>query len=230
MRFWGKCFVAVMLLVSSSTYAFTISLQSGQWYLLSIPGDTNVAVSEMFDGQLNAADSGETWALLAYDNQQQTYVEISGDSLLNPGVGFWFQQNSGSAVELVVDVYAPSVPLSVASPCESPFGCFDFSLPTDNVVRWSLIGTPFPEGVDIRDVSLVTDAGPCSNGCTIQQAFDAELSGDSFYRYDAANNEYVALSSDDMLIAGESYWFPTIIAPSAGSARLVIPTYCTPFT
>lgn len=230
MKLWRVMFVILGLLGASPTFAFTLNLDAQKWHLLSLPGSEAQSVSQIFSGQLAAADYDSTWAVFTYDEQQNAYSLANVNGSIEEGAAFWFQHLSSNPIAIEIDLFAPSVALNNQAPCPSSFGCFDYPLATGDGVRWTLIGTPFPEGVEINDLILVTSSGACQNGCTLEQASNANLASESFFRLGSGSQGYDAVGSGDMLKAGDGHWFGTSIAAEFGPARLVIPTYCTPFT
>ncbi|MFK7992822.1 MAG: hypothetical protein AB8B87_01710 [Granulosicoccus sp.] len=218
------------LLCAGSVHAFTLNLEPAKWHSLSASGSDSRTTAQMFAGQLNPNQYGSQWTVFLFDDQTQQYSQAALNSPIEPGAGFWFVHMSDNAIQLEIDVFAPTVPLSTAAPCQASFGCHVYPLPSLGSSVWSLLGVPFPEGVEVQDVMLVTDSGTCQNGCTLQQAIDAGLAASSFYRFDAESLQYVAVPANDLLQAGDGYWLPTSIPPSLGAARLLFPTYCTPFS
>lgn len=209
--------------------AFSLTLESNLWHLISVPGDSDQSIAELFDGQLEASDYDDTWAIFLFDSDTQAYAVPDIGTTLNPGDAFWIQHSEQSAIEMEVNLDARTVPLTVPVLCASPIGCYEIALPTGEGEQWSLLGTPFPEGVLVSDILVVTNAGPCQVGCTLAEAGNANLTANVMYDYVTEDNEYLDIGVQDYLEASEGYWFATAIPDEMGPAFLLFPTFCTPF-
>lgn len=221
---WLSLFSFIPLQASAAT------LEPDTWYMVSVPGDAGQTVAGLFNGQLDGQDYNETWVTFQFDRQTQEYVTPGLNSTLEPGDAFWVLHQESGNVSIDYESDASSVPLNSQVFCSSPIGCYEYDLPVGNDVKWSLIGTPFPEGVKVNDIQLVTSSGPCDSGCTLQQATDAGLASDGLSYYNAASDSYESFSGDQYLEAGDGYWFGTNIPSAQGPAYLLFPTYCTPYS
>lgn len=214
------------LFIMAPVNAFNVNLAPGKWYLLSVPGEPDRTVADLFRSELAEGDYNNTWAVYIFDKSSQNYDLPTVNDLLPTGEAFWFIHYSNTSIGFEVPEDMPDVPLALLSSCPSEGGCLEYELPTGSGVSWSMIGTPFLESVVINDIRLVTDSGPCQSGCTIAQAYDAGMSGNTFYAFDAVTNAYELLVNDDLLMAGDGHWFPTTIAGEFGPAKLLIPNFC----
>ncbi|MDB3936084.1 hypothetical protein N9383_05130 [Granulosicoccus sp.] len=222
--------VVVLFALSSLKFAhaFTITLEPDKWYLLSVPGAVDRSVADIVGDQLDADDLDQNWVIYAFDSQSQRYRQNTPDMELTAGDAFWLLHMHDDAVDLQVALDAPTVDLIQQSGCASSIGCFEYALPTGDNVAWSLLGSPFPEGVAIAEIRLVTYGGPCSGGCTLEAAQEMGISNASFFGYDEAKNKYNTLSGGEYIEAGEGYWLTTRIPAEYSPARLIMPTFCTP--
>ena len=222
--------VAVLFTLSSLQFAhaFTITLEPDTWYLLSVPGATDRRVIDIVGDELQADELGQTWAIHSYDNQSRSYRQSSPDLILEPGEAFWLLHLQDSAIELQVSLDAPTVELVQQIGCSSPFGCFEYPLSTGDGVAWSMLGSPFPEGVAVAEMLLVTSGGPCSSGCTLDAALERGMSNASLFGFDEESNEYTTVSDGEYIEAGKGYWLATRIPSDFAPARLIMPTFCTP--
>ena len=222
--------VAVLFVVSSFQFAhaFTITLEPATWYLMSVPGANESSVADIVGDQMHADELGQTWAVHAYDSQSRSYRQSSPDMVLNEGDAFWLLHFQDSAVEIQVALDAPTVELVHQTGCASPFGCFEYPLPAGDGVAWSMLGSPFPEGVAVGEIVLVTTGGPCTSGCTLDVALEKGMSNNSLFGFDEKTNSYTTVSDGDYIEAGEGYWLATKVPSEFAPARLIMPTFCTP--
>ena len=214
----------------TNAQAFSLDLALGEWHVLSVPGTTQDSILDLFDGELSAGEFNDTWSVYVLDEQTQDYLQPSVTATLEPGSAFWFIHYSDSSVSAEVNLSNQTVPLTSNGGCPTQsMGCFEHDLPVaDNLESWSILGTPFPEGVMVEDIVLVTSAGPCADGCNLQEAFEANLLSSGVYSYDVEQNDYTQLTASEFMEPGEGYWFPTTISAAYGPASLLVPTYCSP--
>lgn len=216
------------LLACKGVYAFNINLGSGEWYMLTVPGDTEQSIEEAFSSSLSGDEYGETWSLFVFDSEIGQYVQPPGTATLpSRGEAFWIVQETGSVVPVSIPDQLEYVQLTRSSICPTDVGCFEYPLPTGEGATWSMIGSPFIEGVYISELIVKTDAGPCFDGCSLAQASQAGLTGETFFAFNRGSEDYTELSTNDILMPGDGHWFRTSISSEYGSAQLIIANYCT---
>ena len=219
--------VRVFLLASICTFynpvwAQQLRLEPDTWQLLSIPGQQNQSINELFADHFDGQVAGTVWSISVFNTQSQSYKTLDGSEQLQPGQGFWMVQISDAVVTVPLPA-STQPPLEISAACPSIQGCLRVPLPTGSGTRWSLIGNPFDVPLAFNDLRLQTDSGSCRNGCTVSEASQQGLSGGDFFGYNSAAGTYRRVSDGGSLPPGQGYWFPTVLSAGTGSASLLIP-------
>ena len=211
------------LLHVAAVNAAPSTIASGVWSLLSVPGAESITLEELVGDDLPGGQIGSGWAALSFDGASGIYQPLALSDTLAPGEGYWLQHFMGRSVEIDYPSLATLPALDSSEACISAQGCYTVELPQSTGDAWSLLGSPFAAGVEIEALRLVTERGVCVDGCSLDQARQAGVAGDTFFAYEPQNNTYTALRAGDVLQPGSGYWYPSALSAATGSGQLLFP-------
>lgn len=172
-----------------------------------------------------SAPYGTDWVLYSYDTSTNTYKKLSLADTMHPGVGYWFIQTTGNPV--VIDMPDESAAVNVAQHPACPSiteGCFEISLQTDPInAQWQMVGYPFRHYTRIDKLRIVSDAGDCRIGCTLDQAQDEGLVSDTLWHYDGSSYQQLVVGEYKSFSPWDGAWLATLPAADGMALKLLIP-------
>ena len=200
------------------------ALASGHWQLISLP--CQPPEGSRTPTRCFADDIGgvywEDWVMYRYDTTQNMYVGVGADDALQPGIGYWILQVTGS--EAMLRLPAASSPVAVLNNtgCVSQAGCHAIALATGpQALQWNMIGYPCSFSRYLAVARIRTASGTCSGGCDLQTAAENMLFHDQLWWFDGGR--YRTLDGDDFLLPWRGYWgvtrenahglFPELLLP-----------------
>jgi len=189
----------------------TVVLENDRWSQVSLPcnpGNNNTLAAVFGDDGLGRY--GEEWAVFSYD--VNGYHQLSLESELSPGVGYWIIQLSGS--DKILDMPDDSIPTAVKG--------FDVGLSTEvSAVRWNMIGAPFYKDGALSLARVLTNSGSCKFGCDLDAAGVAGIVHSKLWTYDGKN--YVELGTGDRFDPWKGYWLATLKNAHGKNPQLHLP-------
>lgn len=201
------------------------------WTLISIPaepGDSG-SVENLFGDDLPIADYAVTWILFGWDISPESgshvYVQLTPQTVLQAGKAYWFIQLTGSNVTLDLPVTATSPQARQVRGCSMIAGCIDVPLEftSSTSVSWELLGFPKSVPVDLSDVRVVSDSGDCTSGCTLQEAYAADVMYSGIYRFREEATGYETMVQGMTTQAWDGFWVAVLPGAEGAGARLEIP-------
>jgi hypothetical protein len=201
MRTQKYFFLLVLLWIPvASSFASELvryKLPENQWRLISLPADPLGAntVKAVFGDDISGV-YGSSWVLYSYNSKANSYSELSYETPLLQGVGYWIIQKTGQTVTLNMpgNSIATKAPFQVA-----------LTPPTDKSPRWNLSGNPFSDSKSLSDVSVKTNSGVCSNqSCDLDKADSEVILHKTVWRY--TGSRYETVSGDGVLAPWDGFW------------------------
>ena len=203
------------------------ALEDNTWELLAIPADpVGLTLSELFGDQLDVAEYGVTWAVFGYDSHNRIYTAPTVSDTLSAGQGFWIIQATGESIQIPLPASLPQAQTLADIPCIADSDCVKIplaALSTD--VSWNLSSIPLEAPSRPSDFLYVNgQAGfSCSDGCTLQQAIDANQIVGPLWVYDPIAEAYFNGVMPDFIEPGQGFWFGTLEAAANSSPALHVP-------
>ncbi len=187
--------IAPVIAVEVSGY----ELPDNEWRLISLPADPQGAntVRAVFGDDISG-EYRDSWVLYAYNSEQKSYKELSYETPLTQGRGYWIFQKTGRTVTLDM----PESSTATAVP-------FQFDLaspgPADEGQQWNISGNPFSASISLNNISVKTNSGVCSNQtCDLDRADSENILYKTPWRYTASR--YEIISNGDVLTPWEGFW------------------------
>ncbi|MFK8082148.1 MAG: DUF1996 domain-containing protein [Granulosicoccus sp.] len=216
--------LSVVFCITDSVAA-TLPLLSGQWSLVSLPGDSgyqpisNTLVSE----ELPEEDYGSTWIIYTFDADAGVYSVAPVTGSVPTGEGFWIQQITGTDVNVELQM----LPISTLAPsgagCSDPYGCFAVNVKSPDVPQsWHLAGAVSDVEQSMSDVGFFQDQAGlgCEDGCSIEEALGSGTVI-AMWRYDFTSRAYVRIDENSVVQPGQGLWIRT--RPGLSNARMLVP-------
>ncbi len=205
----------------------TVNIADNKWVQIGLKTAPPVGstVADIIGDDISAPYDTE-WVLYSYDAGTNAYRKLSLTDTMHSGVGYWFIQTTGNQV--VIDMPDESTAVNVAQHPACPSiieGCFEIPLQTDPInAQWQMIGYPFRDFRRIDKLRIVSDAGECRIGCTLDQAQDEGLVSDTLWRYDGSSYQQLTSSSESRAFAPwAGAWIATLPAADGMALKLLIP-------
>ncbi|MFK7994585.1 MAG: glycoside hydrolase family 5 protein [Granulosicoccus sp.] len=224
-RFLRVVMVSVLMALTfvglSRAWAQELNLEPNNWELFSVPGQSSQSIDALFADSFDGQVAGSTWGIFELDAQTQVYRQLQGQEPLRPGTGFWMIQIGDSPVS--VQLPARANPAGTSSAACQATACLEQPLPTGVAGRWSLIGTPANTPLSFDAISVRTDGGVCTAGCSLSQAAAQGMTTGELYTYDSAGGQYSNVSDGGALTPGKGYWFSSRLTADMGTADLLLP-------
>ena len=210
----------LLLLVSSQVMANTLQyeLPDSQWQQISLPitADASNTPRKLFGDDLPVAGYGTDWALFSYDASANTYVNPGLDGELKRGVAYWAFQQTGGSVTLDIPASA------ITSACPADQGCFEIPIATRNqAVQWNMFGNPLATAIPVSNLKIVTTAGSCASGCTLDQANSANIVANTLWSFNGTN--YDAYTTNSLLPVWRGFWLAALPGADGLHPKLLIP-------
>jgi len=225
------CVLVASSFLVNDVHAASISLRHNTWSLVSIPASNRSGDSpaQVFSEELPAENYGSSgsWALYRYEPQDNAYTLVPVDAELQVGVGYWMIQITESDIN--IDLSTQNIPFSVSSStaCPTRAGCVEVPLQKSNgaTPKWGLLGYPQASQQLLRDTTVRTPEGACSDGCTPDEAQSAGVLSSTLYYYDGS--EYQPIAPGSNLKPGEAYWAKRPEQSSQQAAQWLVPSNTT---
>jgi len=195
----------------------SFTLPSSTWAQISLPGNPGSmnTVADIFDelpfGSYANQASGDGWIVWAYNGVD--YTQLSLNSVMVPGDGYWIIQLSNSAVTITMPPGSTPTLQIESNQCASPSGCFAVDLPnvSTSPIPFNMPGYPLAVEQRFSDTRIRTLAGDCANGCTPTQAESNDIIFNLMFQYDpsapdALPSGYREVQGNDILSPWEAYW------------------------
>ncbi|MFK8080237.1 MAG: heparin lyase I family protein [Granulosicoccus sp.] len=213
-----------LLLFSGLGSAESLDVEPGRWQLLSIPGQATASVGSLFADELTSDTINDDWAVFTLDSDTGDYEQLEADDIIDTSDAFWLIHYTDQTITIDLELVASPADLLSSEACASSNGCVEHELNATGVVSWALVGSPFTQSVAVNDLRLITISGTCSQGCTMAEAKEEELTDGIFYRYDASSRRYDPVGEGDFLRPESGYWFGVEIPRETEGASLLIPS------
>lgn len=180
----------------------TYEIPNNEWHQVGLPCITNTlnTVKDVFGANISGT-YGKDWNVFKFDAENNHYVELKIDEILEQGIGYWILQISGGSKSLKMPF--GSVPLE---------GGFEVELHTqDEGLQWNMIGYPFSTTKALGDaVSVTTSSSLCNSGCTLEQAKNKSIVNSQIWGFNGKDYQSVYVSDD--LNPWKAFWIQTMEA------------------
>ncbi|MGR0482524.1 MAG: hypothetical protein ACTFAL_14280 [Candidatus Electronema sp. V4] len=119
------------------------ALTANTWQMISLPCQVGIStgskVSDVFGDDFSAGTYGSTWILYSRDEASNTYTQLTADSDLEEGVGYWiYTTETGKTADVEGQHSAQiDVPLTAG--------------------KWNMVGHPFKNAVNWADVRIIKE-------------------------------------------------------------------------
>jgi len=188
----------------------TISLRSGTWEMISIPGDSGNYTIEyaLANENLPAEDYGMTWIVFSFDPNLNEYIKVPIDGSVRTGAGFWITQITGQDVTLNFTQLAMPNPEGFCTGSgNSPCYLVDL-VSREEQQTWNIAGSVTGEVLDFKDLgfSQFDQFEPCVNGCSAQEAIEEGVIVGSVWVYNSDQNLYERVLIDSTVMPGKAFF------------------------
>jgi hypothetical protein len=197
------------------------ALPNKEWRQISLPAtppSNNNTVLNLFADELGN-NYGNEWILYSYDPQSNSYVNPGPNGILKQGVGYWIIQVTGETISLNLPNTSTATPVVLSTECASNNGCYEIKLATtSDDIQWNMLGYPFQNGSNLTRVRVVTNGGVCANGCSLDEAKNANIFHNRLWGYDG--NQLNKLSD---FTSWGGFWAVTLQEANNLAPKLLIP-------
>ncbi len=201
-------------------------LENNKWHQISMPANVNNAtVEDVFVTEsLLSIEYGDKWTLFEYDVSDNLYRELELIDELVLGKGYWIIQFTGNTIDINIPLTAQETSVQNSTQCSSLEGCFEVALPVAvSDTQWSMLGYPFEHSLNtLGGVRIVTNSGICSDGCTLNEASDAQIVQKDFWNFNGVSYDKIT-ATDGIINSWEGVWMNTLEGANGLNARLLIP-------
>lgn len=229
---WFLLFGVILFTGSGNAYAAgTITVANDDWTQISIPANpgTSGTVTVVFGDDLPVARYDDTWVVFSWEVLPATglygYVKLNPQSVLVAGRAYWLIQLENASTVIDFPATMTDALTRTVRGCESITGCMAVPLKFvgNSDVTWNMVGIPRSAPVNMADVRVVADTGPCKSGCTLPEAFAADVMFDVMHRFANETLGYVPITEDSTLAPWNGVWAAVLPAAQGTGARLEIP-------
>lgn len=179
---------------------------------------------ELVFGRKITGNYGPDWILYSYNTSTNSYKSLDLNSELEQGKAYWIIQLTDSEVALDMPAGTTPTPVINSSQCASINGCYEIPLgPLSNPTQWSMIGFPFPNNIQVKQLRVVTDSGTCgdNDGCKFDEASAADIFHNQLWNYNGTT--YDILQSNELLYPWTGFWAATLKNTTDLHPKLLIP-------
>lgn len=221
--------VTLTTFAATAAHASSVQLSHNTWEQFVFPALTRTqTIGDLLGDDLPGEDYGRTWILYEYDPRAGGYRNPGLSGTVESGNAFWIIQTTGETVTLDIPEDVAEYLGDTSDACRSEYGCLEKPLPTDgDGTTWHMLGSPYPEPLDMAYVTLKTDrgAGGCSTarGCSIEDTGLAGITSSHGYFYSSASGEYEQAKPDTVLRPWQGFWFATRDGGSHDGLRMYLP-------
>ena len=221
----------IVSLASTAGHALpTRVLVDNEWALMSIPADPGSpgTVQSVFADDLPGAIYGTEWILFSYPPPPagattRPYAALTLGSTLEPGMGYWMIQMTGSDVTIDLPGSAGPAASSKVAGCSSVAGCA--SVPLDSgtgALFWNMVGLPGDTPVSFDETRIQVNSGPCAPACSPVEAEANNILHNQMFRYAAATG-YEVVEGADQLDPWDGYWAASLPGAVGDNPAWLIP-------
>lgn len=209
----------------SASLAASLSLDSGEWVLASIPGDSgNYSVADIFaSDSLPEEDYSKTWSVFIFDAGAGEYSEVPINGSVGTGMGFWIVQTTGVGVTVELPVLPMPTLSQPGAGCTGANGCYVSNLQSQGAnAAWNIVGVVSNTAQNMSEVGFSQEqAGVgCVAGCSTEEALNDEVFG-PLWLYDSATRDYTRVDENSVILPGQAFWVRSRAGLS--NARMLIP-------
>ena len=201
-----------------------LNLPHNRWVQISLPCEaTDKRVSALF-GDDNLGGYGVDWIIWAFDAASGKYQNVTLQTPLELGVGYWIMQQTGESRELKVPNECSVTPVVNSAACpSSASGCFDVPIvgapSTAQPSRWQMLGYPFASPGAVNDSAVQTAAGDCAEGCALGSQQASALLEPVFWHYNGSF--YDSAEPGGTFSPWAGYWLKGLPAASDVETRIL---------
>ena len=210
----------VLLPEHCDTATSVLNQESGKWQQISLPCTPPVTaqtVQAVFGDDLNGA-YGTDWAVYSYDSANNTYKDLGPNGVLTQGVGYWVIHHNGTNAVLDFPEGSTKTMVTPANQCVGDKDCYRISLATKSgQVQWNMLGYPFMNDITLDRLRVVTNGGPCAEGCSLAQA---KVENRLWHYRDGA---YQVIEGRGLLHSWDGFWIAVLAGGNGAKLRLEVP-------
>jgi lysophospholipase L1-like esterase len=230
-----KSILALFLISSMSSFVWaasctapTLTLKDNSWKQISLPCDAhaNNTVETILGGAIRAVlgrngQLGKDWAVWEYDSGVGGYKQLTIDSVLEQGKGYWVIQATGQDLQISMPAGSTSAGLGA--------GRIELST-VPNGHRWNMLGNPFAN--DVQDIyvsyeGMSADECPDINtGCSLSIADRDGIVYKKLFRYNDETQQYEEFDGSG-LDSWSGFWVATLNKANGVFPKLVVNSYKT---
>jgi len=190
----------------------TISLRSGAWELISIPGDSgNYSIEyALANENLPAEDYDKTWLVYSFDPIQNKYIKVPIDGSVKTGAGFWIVQTTGQDVTLNFTQLAMPNSFGLCFAIDGD-ACYLVELITREEKRtWNIAGSVTGEVLTFKGLRFYHSGrfNPCEYACDVQHAIEEGVIG-PVWAYNSNKDLFEKVDIDSTLMPGKAFFLQT---------------------
>jgi len=206
--------------VSAQTIPEPFTLKHNTWEQLVVLGNpTSYSVNDLFGDDLDGLVFGTDWTIFIFDANIQDSRELSSNSKLDQGQGFWIIQISGESKELVLPADMPVATALRDNACET-HSCIvqQLSARPDGGFIWHMIGSAYFDDVITPDIRIQNLDGLCDSGCSLTEAGTPVM-----WNWNTATEAYDNKLSEGVVSPWQAFWLPVLEFSGQGNPKLLIP-------
>jgi len=201
-------------------------LPDDSWRIISLPANPPAeanTVEAIFGDDIVGAYNTE-WAVFAFDEESNDYINPGLQGVLVPGEGYWIIQKTGEPVTLDMPVGSTRTTTIAASTCSQIGGCFTHSLIAKTTEQWNMLGNPFYASPSVDKLRISTTVGACadSDACSFAEATaggeESALMQDQFFVYTGTG--YSDVGPGDSFDAWDGYF--NRVSPNAAGSNPIL--------
>ena len=215
---------------SAQTSIPTLELPSNEWRQISVPGVLPAAMSSLeavLGDDIPDAAYETDWAVYTFDNVAGAYRAVRLDEAIESGRGYWIIQASGASRTLDVPVGTATPDANDADVTVSTVPYRRLSLDGgDAETNWHMVGKPgllATQVLDLRVAGSPTSDCPPDAPCSLPQAFEASLTDEILYTYDAAIVDYRPFEANAELPLWSGFWLGSRTSVGTDAPALLVP-------
>ena len=204
-----------------------LRVPSDKWLQISLPcnpGDSS-DVNALF-GDDNLGTYADDWVLWEFDAANNQYKDVSLQSSLSQGVGYWFIQRSGSTKQLTMPASCAFTPLTTSPACSSASGCFNTPLSgvaggSSATGRWQMVGYPYAKPGAVSASEVITSGGACASGCALGSIQANNVVLGKFWSYNG--DSYDIAEAGGNFSPWRSYWAFALSGAGDSGSEILFP-------
>jgi hypothetical protein len=219
-----RLFIILLSIISTNIFADNnYLLPNNQWRIISLPekppAGENTLIHIFSDSTGLYSDTGlyiddylNKWIVYSYDEDMNQYEQLTLDSVMEQGKGFWIIQAMGDDIIIQMPDGSINTPDNYAIQLTS----------SSESIQWNLSGNPFSRTIDLKESLLKTSTGICSaSGCSLSDANSNGLLNNIIWTYNG--NDYVAKDETSPLHPWDGFWVATLEGSAGQEIQLSFP-------